>query len=147
MRFAMVAKTLVRERAAGEGEGGGGIRDITARNVAKVTRFREGGEEELEKTVRRLETMAGLGEGEAKENGEGEAKEMEKEKGEGEGEGKEGQERQERQPWEPFARMRQRQRDKAESERPLTAWEKRDIRRPRRDPNTGRREERRKRIY
>ena len=63
MRFAMTAKTLVRERQ----HENGGIREITARNVAKVTRFREGGERELERTVRRLETMAGLGGGEERE--------------------------------------------------------------------------------
>lgn len=150
MRFAMVAKTLVRERAAagdGDGDGeGGGIREITARNVAKVTRFREGGEEELERTVRRLETMAGLGEEKEKE------KEKDKEKGkeekdeeEEEEEEEEKEEKEERQPWEPFARMRQRQRDEAERARPLTAREKREIRRPKRDPNTGRRDERRRR--
>ncbi|KAI4254059.1 MAG: hypothetical protein LQ352_003332 [Teloschistes flavicans] len=68
MRFAMTAKTLARERAAGgieaEGEGededeGGkmdeGIRDVTARNVRKVTRFRPKGMEALEKEVQRLE--------------------------------------------------------------------------------------------
>lgn len=55
MRFAMTAKSLVRERSSEQG----GIRDITARNVAKVTRFREGGEAELEKMVRRLETQKG----------------------------------------------------------------------------------------
>ena len=47
----MTAKTLVRER-----ETEGGIRESTARNVRKVTRYREGGEEELEKTVRALES-------------------------------------------------------------------------------------------
>lgn len=51
MRFAMTAKTLVRERATEAG-----VRDITARNVIKVTRFREGGERELEMTVKRLES-------------------------------------------------------------------------------------------
>lgn len=52
----MTAKTLVRERNAE-----GGVRELTARNVGKVTRFREGGMEELEKTVRRMETAKGLG--------------------------------------------------------------------------------------
>lgn len=51
MRFAMTAKTLVRERASESG-----IRTMTAKNVRKVTRFRPGGEEELEKTVRALES-------------------------------------------------------------------------------------------
>ena len=50
MRFAMTAKTLVRERATE-----GGVREITARNVQKVTRFRQGGMEELERTVRKVE--------------------------------------------------------------------------------------------
>lgn len=55
MRFAMTAKSLVRER-----KGEGGVRDITARNVEKVTRFREGGVEALEKMVRRMETAEGV---------------------------------------------------------------------------------------
>lgn len=50
MRFAMTAKTLVRERKSE-----GGVREITAKNVRKVTRYREGGMEALEKEVRRLE--------------------------------------------------------------------------------------------
>ncbi|KAI4231600.1 MAG: hypothetical protein L6R40_007689 [Gallowayella cf. fulva] len=50
MRFHMTAKTLVRERASEEG-----VREITARNVAKVTRYRENGEEELEREVQRME--------------------------------------------------------------------------------------------
>lgn len=50
MRFAMTAKTLMRERASAEG-----IREITAKNIKKVTRFREGGVEALEREVRRLE--------------------------------------------------------------------------------------------
>ena len=50
MRFAMTAKTLVRERATEAG-----VRDLTAKNILKVTRFRPGGEEALEETVRRLE--------------------------------------------------------------------------------------------
>ncbi|KAL8681833.1 MAG: hypothetical protein Q9186_002065 [Xanthomendoza sp. 1 TL-2023] len=50
MRFHMTAKTLVKERASEEG-----IRDMTAKNVMKVTRFRKGGEAELEKEVRRME--------------------------------------------------------------------------------------------
>ena len=50
MRFAMTAKTLVRERATEEG-----VREITARNVQKVTRFRSGGMEELERSVRKVE--------------------------------------------------------------------------------------------
>ena len=67
MRFAMTAKTLVRERAAasspsdsplgGEASDGGGLRAITLKNVQKVTRFRPGGEEELEKVVKKLESV------------------------------------------------------------------------------------------
>ncbi|KAL8720239.1 MAG: hypothetical protein Q9225_002871 [Loekoesia sp. 1 TL-2023] len=54
MRFHMTAKTLMRERATEEG-----VREITARNVQKVTRYRENGMEELEKEVRRMERAAG----------------------------------------------------------------------------------------
>ncbi|KAK0514589.1 hypothetical protein JMJ35_003206 [Cladonia borealis] len=49
MRFAMTAKTLARERLTENG-----VRDITARNVAKVIRYRKDGEEELESLVRRM---------------------------------------------------------------------------------------------
>ena len=56
MRFAMTAKSLVRERLVAAGDDAGkGIRDITARNVVKVTRFRPQGEMELMREVRRLE--------------------------------------------------------------------------------------------
>ena len=51
MRFAMTAKTLMRERASEDGV----VREITAKNVRKVTRFREGGMGALEREVRRLE--------------------------------------------------------------------------------------------
>ena len=101
----MTAKTLVRERASE-----GGVREITARNVAKVTRFRENGEAELEKTVRRLETMKGLG-----------------------GEDKAEEEIGEREPWETFPRMMQRRRDMEDEPRPDK------MKRVKRDPNTGRR--------
>ena len=124
MRFAMTAKTLVRERASEAGN----IREITARNVSKVTRFRENGEEELERVVRRLESMGRVEDGE---EGKVEEEEEEKKKKKGKVE--------EREPWEPFARMRKRARDKAEDERPLTGREKWDLRRNRRDPNSGRR--------
>lgn len=50
MRFAMTAKALVKQR-----EDGVGMNEITAVNVRKVTRFREGGEDELEAEVLRLE--------------------------------------------------------------------------------------------
>lgn len=55
MRFAMTAKTLMRERASEEG-----VREITAKNVKKVTRFREGGMEALEREVRKLEGGRGV---------------------------------------------------------------------------------------
>ena len=45
----MTAKTLARERETEEG-----VRDITARNVAKVVRYRKDGEEELESLVRKM---------------------------------------------------------------------------------------------
>lgn len=61
MRFAMTAKTLVRERSNEKGgggvEGGGGVREITARNVQKVTRFRKNGLWDLEQEVKRLEKL------------------------------------------------------------------------------------------
>ena len=50
MRFAMTAKTLARER-----ESEGGVRELTAKNARKVTRFRPNGERELERTVEALE--------------------------------------------------------------------------------------------
>ncbi|MCJ1305923.1 hypothetical protein MMC08_008740 [Hypocenomyce scalaris] len=50
IRFAMTAKTLANERSSE-----GGVRELTARNVRKVTQFREDGEEELEVLVRKLE--------------------------------------------------------------------------------------------
>lgn len=64
MRFAMTAKTLVRERRNEKGGGGvegggggGGVREITARNVQKVTRFRKNGLWDLEQEVKRLEKL------------------------------------------------------------------------------------------
>lgn len=50
----MTAKTLVRERTSE-----GGVRELTARNVRKVTRYRENGIDELEEEVRRMEKIAG----------------------------------------------------------------------------------------
>lgn len=56
MRFAMTARSLVRERAmAAEENEGVGVRDITARNIRKVTRFRVDGESALLREVERLE--------------------------------------------------------------------------------------------
>jgi hypothetical protein len=57
MRFAITARALVRSREreeAGAGSGSG-MTEILAANVRKVTRFREDGEEVLEREVRRLE--------------------------------------------------------------------------------------------
>lgn len=51
----MTARTVARERAL-DGE----IREVTLRNIAKVTRFREGGEEALQKMVRAVETASGF---------------------------------------------------------------------------------------
>lgn len=56
MRFAMTAKTLVRERRRRRDEEDG-VREITARNVQKVTRFRKNGLWDLEREVRRLESL------------------------------------------------------------------------------------------
>ncbi|KAL8970432.1 MAG: hypothetical protein Q9183_001526 [Haloplaca sp. 2 TL-2023] len=52
MRFSMTAKTLVKERMGEEG-----MRQITANNVRKVTQFRKGGLDALEKEVARLEAQ------------------------------------------------------------------------------------------
>lgn len=56
IRFAMTARTVARERHTEDG-----VRDITLRNIAKVTRFREGGEEALQRMVSAVETAKGLG--------------------------------------------------------------------------------------
>lgn len=67
MRFALTAKTIVRERAAADdndpelpesARGPGGLREITARNIRKVTRFRPDGLDDLEREVVRLERFA-----------------------------------------------------------------------------------------
>lgn len=50
MRFAMTAKTLARQRA----DGVDSLNEYTAVNVKKVTRFRKGGESELEKMVEKI---------------------------------------------------------------------------------------------
>lgn len=62
MRFAITARALVKQREREESQAhdrgqGSGMTEILAANVRKVTRFREGGEEELEREVRRLERM------------------------------------------------------------------------------------------
>lgn len=65
MRFAITARALVKQREkegegerSGEGKGNGGammMTEILAANIRKVTRFREDGEAQLEREVRRLE--------------------------------------------------------------------------------------------
>ncbi len=56
MKFAITARALVRQREREDSEGAGsGMTEIMAANVRKVTRFRDGGEEDLEREVRRLE--------------------------------------------------------------------------------------------
>lgn len=52
MRFAMTARTIAKLRKDGKD-----INDMTAGNIAKVTRFRKGGEDELEKMVARFENL------------------------------------------------------------------------------------------
>lgn len=52
MRFAMTARTLARER--GEGKE---ANEMTRRNVEKVTRFRPGGEKDLEAMVNKLNSL------------------------------------------------------------------------------------------
>ena len=49
MRFAMTAKTLERQRQSVEG-----VTKLTMMNANKVTRYRDGGMEELEKAVRQI---------------------------------------------------------------------------------------------
>lgn len=105
MRFAMTAKTLVRERASETGS----IRDITARNIAKVTRFRKDGEEDLEDTVRRLEGA----------------------KPEGDIVRREG--------WERFDQFKLEERRRKDEEAGETWEEVRERRRGKRDPDSGRR--------
>lgn len=52
MRFSMTAKAIVRQRKDNLP-----MHELTAVNVRKVTRFRDGGEEALEEEVKRLETQ------------------------------------------------------------------------------------------
>ncbi len=114
MRFAMTAKTLVRERASETG-----IRDITARNIAKVTRFRKDGDEELERTVHRLESAKGLDKAGR--------------------EGVEGAFGREREGWERFNQFQAEERKRRDEEAGETWQEERQRRKGRRDPDTGRR--------
>ncbi|CZT20955.1 related to 50S ribosomal protein L17 [Ramularia collo-cygni] len=59
MRMALTAKTIANLRAKAEerGETEMRINDMTAHNVQKVTRFREGGEEALEAMVQKFEAL------------------------------------------------------------------------------------------
>ncbi|KAK5021013.1 54S ribosomal protein L8, mitochondrial, partial [Cryomyces antarcticus] len=57
MRFAMTARTIARTRVEGKK-----INDITASNIAKVTRYREEGEGDLERMVSKFEGMLKEGE-------------------------------------------------------------------------------------
>ena len=52
MRFAMTAKTLARQRGSSRGP-----TELTLKNARKVTRFRPGGEEELERRVEEMEAL------------------------------------------------------------------------------------------
>lgn len=52
MRFAMTARTIAKLRDQGKD-----INEVTAGNIAKVTRYRAGGEEDLEEMVGRFEML------------------------------------------------------------------------------------------
>jgi large subunit ribosomal protein L17 len=52
MRFAMTAAAVARDRALGKSH-----TDLTRKNIAKVTRYRENGREEFEEMVRKVEEM------------------------------------------------------------------------------------------
>lgn len=56
MRFAMTARTIAKLRNDGKD-----INDMTAGNIAKVTRFRKDGESDLEAMVARFETLNASG--------------------------------------------------------------------------------------
>ena len=55
MRFSMTAKALVRQRKESID-----LDEMTAASMRKVTRFRDGGMEDLDKEVQRLEKDAGI---------------------------------------------------------------------------------------
>lgn len=56
MRFAMTARTIANVRAKGHA-----INDMTAANIAKVTRYRANADEELEAMVEKFEKLAAEG--------------------------------------------------------------------------------------
>lgn len=58
MRFALTAKTLANLRAHGKD-----VNEVTRGNVEKVTRYREGGGQELENMVERIMDLEERGEG------------------------------------------------------------------------------------
>ena len=64
MRFALTAKTIAAVRERGQE-----INDMTAANIQKVTRFRPGGDEDLEGMVRKFEGLAAEGDGGVEEVG------------------------------------------------------------------------------
>jgi hypothetical protein len=49
MRFAMTARTIARQRAAGEE-----MNEMTERNMEKVTRYRKKGAQELENMIQKV---------------------------------------------------------------------------------------------
>ncbi|KAK2625201.1 hypothetical protein QTJ16_005570 [Diplocarpon rosae] len=53
MRFAMTARTIARQRAAGEK-----MNEMTERNMEKVTRYRKDGSKEMESMVRKMSKLA-----------------------------------------------------------------------------------------
>lgn len=52
MRFAMTARAILRQR-----QGNLPIHDLTAKNIAKVTRYRSDGEDKLEEMVQKFEDL------------------------------------------------------------------------------------------
>ncbi|WPH00929.1 Hypothetical protein R9X50_00376300 [Acrodontium crateriforme] len=56
MRFAMTARTIARTRTRGQE-----INDMTAANIAKVTRFRPNADQELEEMVAKFENLEAAG--------------------------------------------------------------------------------------
>jgi len=56
MRFAMTARTIAKARA-----GSRDINDMTAANIAKVTRFRQNADTELEEMVERFGRLEDVG--------------------------------------------------------------------------------------
>lgn len=52
MRFAMTARTIARQRAAGQE-----MNEMTEKNFDKVTRYREDGEEAMEKMIQKMDKL------------------------------------------------------------------------------------------